>query len=191
MICKGNSRKWPWPILSFYSERLVVLLRKRTKIACLGTSPWISALYFLVSGKIQLRCRVTLKWDIECTGVDVRVSTVYRVAACQNVRTLLRASCRTKIMADNLISDRDCMIIWLTSGLWRHSSSYVWVGLAQSVITTRYGLDGSGIESRCVAWQFAPFRTGPEAHPSSYTMGTGSFPGYKAAGAWRWLPTTI
>jgi len=31
----------------------------------------------------------------------------------------------------------------------------------------------------------APVQTGPEAHPASYTMGTGSFPGGKAAGAWR------
>jgi len=30
-----------------------------------------------------------------------------------------------------------------------------------------------------------PNQTGPEAHPTSYTMGTGSFPGGKAAGAWR------
>jgi hypothetical protein len=30
----------------------------------------------------------------------------------------------------------------------------------------------------------APFQTDPGAHPASYTMGTGSFPGGKAAGAW-------
>jgi len=28
----------------------------------------------------------------------------------------------------------------------------------------------------------APVQTGPGAHPSSYTMGTGSFPGGKAVG---------
>ena len=37
-------------------------------------------------------------------------------------------------------------------------------------IATAYGLDGPGIESR---WG----ETGPEAHPASCTMGTGSFPG--------------
>ena len=29
-----------------------------------------------------------------------------------------------------------------------------------------------------------PVQTGPGGHPASYTMGTGSFPGVKAAGAW-------
>jgi len=48
-----------------------------------------------------------------------------------------------------------------------------WVGIA-----TRYGLDGTGIESR---WGeiFAPVRTGPGAHPASYIKGTRSFPGVK------------
>ena len=32
-------------------------------------------------------------------------------------------------------------------------------------------------------------QTGPGAHPASCTMGTGSFPGVKAAGAWRWQPS--
>ena len=36
---------------------------------------------------------------------------------------------------------------------------------------------------------FTPVQTGPGAHPASYTMGTGSFPGGKAARAWRWPPT--
>jgi len=31
----------------------------------------------------------------------------------------------------------------------------------------------------------APVQTGPGAHPASYTMGTESFAGGKAAGAWR------
>ena len=37
----------------------------------------------------------------------------------------------------------------------------------------------------------APVQTGPGAHPASYTMGTGSFPGGKAAKARRWPPTLI
>ena len=44
-------------------------------------------------------------------------------------------------------------------------------------IATRYGLDGPGIESRWGASFSAPVHTGPGAHPASYTMGTGSFPG--------------
>jgi len=31
----------------------------------------------------------------------------------------------------------------------------------------------------------APVQTGPGTHPASYTMGTGSLSGGKAAGAWR------
>jgi len=36
----------------------------------------------------------------------------------------------------------------------------------------------------------AHVQTGPGAHPASYTVGTGFFPGGKAAGAWRWPPTS-
>ena len=51
-------------------------------------------------------------------------------------------------------------------------------------IATRYGLDGSGIESRGGARFSAPVQTGPVAHPSSCTFGYRvSFPGGKAAGA--------
>jgi len=54
------------------------------------------------------------------------------------------------------------------------------VGLDSSVgISTRYGLDMSGIES----WWEARFSaTGPEGPPASYTMGTESFPGVKRPG---------
>ena len=31
-------------------------------------------------------------------------------------------------------------------------------------------------------WKSAPVQTGPGAHPTSYTMGTGSFPGVKWSG---------
>jgi hypothetical protein len=46
-------------------------------------------------------------------------------------------------------------------------------------IATAYGLDGPGIESRWGARFSAPVQTGPKAHPASYTMGTGSFPGVR------------
>ena len=45
-------------------------------------------------------------------------------------------------------------------------------------IGTRYGLDGLDripVGVRCCA----PLQTGPGAHSTSYTMGTGSFPGVK------------
>jgi hypothetical protein len=47
---------------------------------------------------------------------------------------------------------------------------------------TRYGLDGPEIESRWEARFSAAVQTGPGAHPSTYTMGTGSFPGVKRLG---------
>jgi hypothetical protein len=51
------------------------------------------------------------------------------------------------------------------------------VGLA-----TRFGLDGQGIESRWGARFSAPVLSGPATHPTSYTLGTGSFPGIKRPG---------
>ena len=50
------------------------------------------------------------------------------------------------------------------------------------VIATRYGMGGPGIKSRWGAKFYAPAQTGPGAHPASYTMGTGSFPGVKRPG---------
>jgi hypothetical protein len=62
----------------------------------------------------------------------------------------------------------------------------IWrVGRDSSVgIATRYALDGTGIESRWEEVRFsAPVQTGPGANLAPCTMGTGSFPGGKAAGA--------
>jgi len=57
------------------------------------------------------------------------------------------------------------------------------VGRDRSVdIATPYGLDGPGIESRWGARFSAPFQTDPVAHPSSYTIGTGSYMGVKQPG---------
>jgi hypothetical protein len=48
-------------------------------------------------------------------------------------------------------------------------------------IAIRYGLDGPEIVP--VGARFSsPFQTDPGAHPASYTMGTGSFPGVKRPG---------
>jgi hypothetical protein len=46
-------------------------------------------------------------------------------------------------------------------------------------IATRYGLDGPGIESRLRRDFPHLFIRDPEAHPASYTMGTGSLPRVK------------
>jgi len=47
------------------------------------------------------------------------------------------------------------------------------------IFLTAYGLDGPGIGSQWGARFYAPVQTGPEAHPASCTMGTGSFPGVR------------
>jgi hypothetical protein len=49
-------------------------------------------------------------------------------------------------------------------------------------IATRYGLDVPGVESRWGARFWTPVQTGPGAHPVSFTVGTGSFPGVKRPG---------
>jgi len=46
-------------------------------------------------------------------------------------------------------------------------------------IASRYGLDGSGIESRWGTRFSAPVQTGPGTRPASYAMGTRYFPGTK------------
>jgi len=59
-----------------------------------------------------------------------------------------------------------------------HTAYYV--GRDSSVgIATRYGLDGTGIESRLGARFSAPVQTGPGSQQASYTIRTGSFPGVK------------
>ena len=62
-------------------------------------------------------------------------------------------------------------------------SPYFWVGRDSSVgIATRYGLDGTGIQSRWGTRFLAPVQTGPGVHPAPCTMGTASFPGVKRPG---------
>jgi len=50
--------------------------------------------------------------------------------------------------------------------------AFIYVGIA-----TGYGLDGPGIECWWGARFSALVQTGPGAHPTSFTMGAGSFPG--------------
>jgi len=58
------------------------------------------------------------------------------------------------------------------------------VGRDNSVGTaTRYRMEGPGIEFRWEARFSAPVQAGHEAHPASYTMGTGSFRGVKWLGS--------
>jgi hypothetical protein len=63
---------------------------------------------------------------------------------------------------------------------------YFGVGQYSSVsIVTCYGLDGLGMESRLGVRFSAHIQISPGAHRTSYTVGTGSFPGSKAVGAWH------
>jgi len=56
-------------------------------------------------------------------------------------------------------------------------------------VTTRHGPDGLEFEPRWGPIFSLSHHTGPEAHPVSCTMGTGSLSqGYKAAGAWSCHP---
>jgi len=63
----------------------------------------------------------------------------------------------------------------------------IWLEI-RLVSATRYGLGGPRIDSQSGTRVSAPVQTGPGAHQASYTMGTGSFPGGKLAGAWSWPP---
>jgi len=52
----------------------------------------------------------------------------------------------------------------------------------RSHIAPRYGLDGSGFESRWGARSSVPAQTGPRTYPAAHTMGTRSFPGLRGWG---------
>jgi len=61
------------------------------------------------------------------------------------------------------------------------SLQYIGPGSSFS-IATDYGLDGPG--SNPGGRDIPPVQTGPGAHPGSYRMGTGSFPGVGTTGTW-------
>ena len=86
-----------------------------------------------------------------------RIIVIIRVCRHENIQTYFG------FRSDELNSSRNVLVD-------RDSS----VGIA-----TRYGFDGSGIESRC-GWGF-PHQSRPAlgTHAALYTMGTGSFPGVK------------
>jgi hypothetical protein len=70
-----------------------------------------------------------------------------------------------------------------TNGKYPLSPLYVvWAGIAQSEqrLALQVGLSGDRIPAR-VRFS-APVQPGSGAHPASYTMGTGSFPGVKRPG---------
>jgi hypothetical protein len=50
--------------------------------------------------------------------------------------------------------------------------------MALTGTATPYGLDGPGIESRYGRVSFLPLQSSPRAHEASFTLGTGSLPGW-------------
>jgi hypothetical protein len=91
---------------------------------------------------------------------------------CYIVELVLKLLCRS--LSSNQL--RHLMFIVYLGGGGQDSA----VGIA-----TRYGLGGSGIESRWGARFSTSVQIGTGAHPASYAMDNGSFPGVKAAGVWR------
>jgi len=83
------------------------------------------------------------------------------------------------------ISSIECICVFLL-WIWVWKSNITWNNIRDCGpstvvgIATGYGLDGPGIESRWGARFYAPVQTGPGVHPTSCTMGTGSFPGLKS-----------
>ena len=71
-----------------------------------------------------------------------------------------------------------------TKGLDDDIQMFSAAGISVVGISTRYGLDGPGIESRWRARFSAPVQTGPGAPPSVLYNEYRVFPGGKAAGAW-------
>ena len=92
-----------------------------------------------------------------------------------------RSSWPATELTGNVISTVHRVSLWY----YLYFSCYIKfnVGRDKSVgVATRYGLRGSGMESRWGARFSAPVHTDPGAHPASYTMGTWAFPGVKRLG---------
>ena len=114
---------------------------------------------FPVDDRIHRTSKIQRKWTVKKTGfekAESRMKKFWTISiALHNVRSI----------------KGKCM------GVYTCKTQDSSVGKA-----TRYGLDGQGIESRWEARFSAPVRTGPGAHPASYTMGTGFFLGVKRPG---------
>jgi len=133
------------------------------------------------------------------SDIPVRTHTLYSAASCYRI---MRIASIYRVYGDSMF--RQTTGTHLLNGMtsypkWRKCSSPVWkiyfiylkisrlhqqfAGRDSSVgIATRYGLDGPGIESRLGRDFPQPSRPVLEAHPASYTKGTGSFPGLKRPG---------
>ena len=89
-----------------------------------------------------------------------------------------RAPLKHMLVNFSILQSQSC-----SSEIWSfHNGVLGWPGDRSVRIATRYGLDGPGTEFQCGAKFSAPVQTGPGAHPASFKMGTGSFPGVKRPG---------
>jgi hypothetical protein len=95
----------------------------------------------------------------------------------QHVSTILSATNRKKNSSkDDQTMMNDALILLFLSHSYLYYKAFL-SGPGSSVgIVTGYGLDCPG------ARFFAPVQTGPGAHPTSCTMGTGSFAGLNRPG---------
>ena len=126
-------------------------------------------------------------------GLDQRRSICRMVAAFHPVHSLSQTcsslvdSHASRITPEILSkkSDNGVHLVTFPS----HTTHLLRAGLAQWV--HRLASERSGHRIPVEARFSTPVQYGPEAHPASYTMSTGSFPGGKAAGPWRWPPTPI
>ena len=89
------------------------------------------------------------------------------------VAGVARISSPQPLLAWRWAESRKCLSSVCKRFLYHHHET------ASFGIATRCWLDGPGIESQWGGEIFRSRLAGPRAHPASYTMGTGSFPGVK------------
>jgi hypothetical protein len=104
------------------------------------------------------------QFNLECMGP-------FRYIQCHEDKNILYPETNQILTEQTVVSRHSVWHLCHTNRL--HSS----VGMA-----TGCGLDGPGIESRWEARFSAPVQTAPWAHPASWVVGTGSFPGVKRPG---------
>ena len=141
-----------------------------------------------------------LDMDLPCSDVARKlysgVSSHWSIAIGFHFRPFSGAFAKLRKLTVSLILSV-CLSAWSncdpTERIFMKFNIWVFLeagGRDSSVSTaTRYGLDGPGIESRWRRDFPHPSRPTPGSTQPSCTMGTGSFPGGKAAGAWCWLPS--
>jgi len=93
------------------------------------------------------------------------------------------AGCVTGITICNALHE-NCLPLAQSCLIYNYPLLYYFRGRNSSAgTTTCCGLNGPGSNPGGARFS-AHIQTDPGAHPPSYTMGNGSFPGVKAAGAW-------